>query len=237
VEMRLWLQTKTPPTIRPAALVSNNAEVTRVWPSIGEPSAQIRPGWKAMPCSMVRTLGGLILTLLLCVPAGGAGAEPAPPRGNPVCGPYPPLPSCREPSATQRPMATADGVLFWREAAQPCRADRPAVIFMRIYIADERASCAAGHRLIFDTIQDLDPTSAQPVASAAEVASDALVALAARPTGKRHLAQVHGVHLAVGTPAAVRFKGKYIEITVDPAGGDDGRPSSLAIQQVVDHPR
>jgi hypothetical protein len=104
----------------------------------------------------------------------------------------------------------------------------PWITFQRIYRAAARADRAAGHIVCFDS--EADVTSKDAIGAAAEAASDAIVALAARSGGPRLLARIDGVRIRVGPKAAVSVKDGVIVVAVNPSEGAAGRPSSLDIQ-------
>jgi hypothetical protein len=109
----------------------------------------------------------------------------------------------------------------------------PAGLFRIFYLATLRASRAAGHQIAFETLQDADPVSAAPVADAATVASEALLAIAALPGGKAALGQVIDVRIAQGARPAVALQKGVLTITIVSSQGVFGRPSSRRIERVA----
>ena len=107
---------------------------------------------------------------------------------------------------------------------------QPWLLFQRVYHAAVRADRAAQHIVEFDA--DADANSADAIAEAAQVASDAIVALAARPDGKRMLTQIKSVHIMAGPATAVGVEDGMILIVVNPAEGVAGRPSLPSLLRI-----
>ena len=107
----------------------------------------------------------------------------------------------------------------------------PTRLFQRVYRAAVRADSAARRMVTFDA--EADAYTSDAIGDAAEVASDAIVAVANWPDGRRWLAQIDSVRIAAGPDAAVSVRDGAIIIEVNPFEGEAGRPSSLAIQRAV----
>jgi hypothetical protein len=98
--------------------------------------------------------------------------------------------------------------------------------------ASVRASHAA-HRLIpFDA--DASPSSSSLIADAAAVVSEAVVRMAKRVDGRALLAKLKQVRLIEGRRPAVQLTHGAMQITVTPALGLAGRPSSERIIATVE---
>jgi len=109
----------------------------------------------------------------------------------------------------------------------------PQGLFRAFYQATLRASRAAGHQVAFETLQDADPTTAAPVADAASVASEALLEMAAAPGGKAALGHIIDVRIAQGAKPGATLKKGVLTVTIVPAQGVFGRPSSRRIERVA----
>jgi hypothetical protein len=143
---------------------------------------------------------------------------------------------CTTPELVSDPRDTP---LLWVLKRHPCG---PGETFAAVYsgsLAEARASSAAGHTVNFD-LPDGEASSMEVMADAIATACNAIDALAARPYGKRLLANIVGVRIGFGASAAVHLKNGVIEITVDLPAADAASespskiwPSSLDIQQVV----
>ena len=109
----------------------------------------------------------------------------------------------------------------------------PTQLFNRFYQASVRASRAAQHQVPFGTGQDAEPANAALMADAATVTSEALVDMAGHPADKVTLARIVGVVVTLGQrPSAVLAKG-VLTVTINPAQGIAGRPSSRRIERAA----
>ncbi|HZZ89397.1 MAG TPA: DUF4908 domain-containing protein [Caulobacteraceae bacterium] len=109
----------------------------------------------------------------------------------------------------------------------------PQALFRVFYQASLRASRAAGRQIAFETKQDADPSSAAYLADAAQVASEALVDVAATPGGKAALSHISGVVFAQGGKGGVAIQKGVITVTISIAQGIFGRPSSHRIERAA----
>jgi hypothetical protein len=109
----------------------------------------------------------------------------------------------------------------------------PAGLFARLLQASVRASRAAQHQVEFDTSDDASPSTAAEIGDAATVASEAMVDMANRPAARRILARIANVVIAQGPMPAAALKGAELTITIDPAKGVFGRPSSRRIERAA----
>jgi hypothetical protein len=109
----------------------------------------------------------------------------------------------------------------------------PAALLNRFYQASIRASRAARHQVGFETREDAEPATAAFLADAATVASEALVDLAGRPNGRSVLARIADVIIAQGAKPAVAVQKGVLTVTIVPAQGVFGRPSSRRIERAV----
>lgn len=101
----------------------------------------------------------------------------------------------------------------------------------RLGQASARASRSARRLIAFDA--DASPASSALIADAAAVASEALVRIGRRPNGRAVLARVKQVRLTEGRRATVQLVNGALQITVAPAQGLAGRPSSDRIAAVA----
>jgi hypothetical protein len=104
----------------------------------------------------------------------------------------------------------------------------PILLYQRLYQASVRSSRAAQHFIEFDA-PDADPNSDGLIADAALVVVEAMINLAARPGGHAVLARLGSVAIQPGNHPTVALRGRVVAITVDPALGVAGRPSSERI--------
>jgi hypothetical protein len=106
-------------------------------------------------------------------------------------------------------------------------------LYQRLLQASVRCSRAAG-RLIGFEAPDADPASDALIADAASVAGDAIVALSNRSGGRAILARVAKVDIEHGRQPGAYLRGGVVIITVTPAEGFGGRPSSMRILAAVE---
>jgi hypothetical protein len=108
----------------------------------------------------------------------------------------------------------------------------PIGLYQHLAVASARSGRAAQHAIGYTAI-DADPTSDGLMADAAIVASEAMVNIAVRPRGRAVLRHIGRVTIIRGDkPAAVVHEG-IVLVTVAPAEGIFGRPSSLRIEQAL----
>ena len=140
-------------------------------------------------------------------------------------------------AATALAAAMAQGAAAEPAAAlsPPVAVDRghatPQRVFQRFYRASVSASRAARRQVSFETTADAD--SSDIVGDAAQNASDAIVAMAARPDGARWLSQIRDVRVVVGAAPAVGLNDGAIVVTVCPSDGASAQPSSFDIERAV----
>jgi hypothetical protein len=118
--------------------------------------------------------------------------------------------------------------------SQPLRlpAIGPQALLERLAQASARASRAAKRLIPFEA--DATPASAPLVADAAVVTAEAVVRIMRRPDSRTLLARFSKVKLVEGKKPAAALEQGVIRITVNPALGLAGRPSSDRIITVVD---
>jgi hypothetical protein len=110
----------------------------------------------------------------------------------------------------------------------------PQALLERLGQASLRASRAAKHVILFDA--EATPASSAVIADAAVVASVAVTRLAERPQGQARLASLKRVYLEEGKRVAASVDRGTLKITVTPAQGLAGRPSSGRIMAAVAAP-
>jgi hypothetical protein len=108
----------------------------------------------------------------------------------------------------------------------------PAALWHVLFQASIRCTRAGQHLI---GIEALDVSSASDglVADAAQVTSEAMAELAARPDGKALLASVAKVAFVEGGGSNVAVHGGVVTITVVPSQGLAGRPSSQRIMRAI----
>jgi hypothetical protein len=109
----------------------------------------------------------------------------------------------------------------------------PAALFNHFYQASVRASRAAQHPMGFETREDAEPVTAPYLADAALVASEAVVDIAGRKNGKATLARIIDVVIAQGPKPAASLQKGVLTVTIVPAQGVFGRPSSRKIEHAA----
>jgi hypothetical protein len=120
-------------------------------------------------------------------------------------------------------------------ASMPLRiaALSPQGLFNRFYQASIRTSRVAQHQVVFETREDAEPGTAAYLADAAVVASEALVNLAGQPAGKALLARIVDVVIAQGPKPTASLQHGVLTVTIVPAQGVAGRPSSRRIERAA----
>lgn len=107
----------------------------------------------------------------------------------------------------------------------------PQQLLERLAQASARASRAARRLIPFDA--DASPGSFALMADAATVTAEAVVRLAGRDGGKAMLGKVSKVRLVEGHRPGAELQQGVMQITIAPADGLAGRPSSERIMSVV----
>jgi hypothetical protein len=108
----------------------------------------------------------------------------------------------------------------------------PAGLYRILLQASARASRAARHLVAFEA-PDADPTSDGLIADAAVVASEAVVTLSIDNEGRAILNRVGRVEISHGGRPGAALHGSVVDITVTPALGVAGRPSSQRIMFAI----
>jgi hypothetical protein len=108
----------------------------------------------------------------------------------------------------------------------------PTALYQRMILASVRCSHAVRHLVSFEA-PDADPRSASLLGDAAALAVEAIVSVAGRPNGKTFAGRVTRVILAVGSRSGVSLQRGELVITVNPAQGLGGHPSSMRIEQAI----
>lgn len=119
-------------------------------------------------------------------------------------------------------------------AAQPIRLRSVGVVGLEraLFEASSRSTHAAG-RLIAYEAPNADPGNDGLIADAALVASEAMAGLASRPGGRALTSRISHVYLHPGREPAAWVRDGVLLISITPADGLAGRPSSLRIQQAL----
>jgi hypothetical protein len=108
----------------------------------------------------------------------------------------------------------------------------PQALLDRMIQASARASRAA-RRLIAFEAPSVTPASSSLVGDAAMIASEAVVRISRRPDGPKVLAKFNIIRFAEGRKPAAQVSRGTLQITVTPAQGVSGRPSSDRIVAVA----
>lgn len=108
----------------------------------------------------------------------------------------------------------------------------PVALYQRLYQASVRSTRAAQHLVGFDA-PDADMNSDGLIADAAGLAVEAMVTLSGRAGGKALLARIGKVALIPGPRPGVGVHAGVVTITVAPAQGIAGRPSSERILRAL----
>ena len=108
----------------------------------------------------------------------------------------------------------------------------PVALYQRLYQASVRSTRAARHLVGFDA-PDADMNSDGLIADAAGLAVEAMVTLSGRAGGKALLARIDKVALTPGPKPGVNVHAGVVNITVAPALGIAGRPSSERILRAL----
>lgn len=108
-----------------------------------------------------------------------------------------------------------------------------AALYQRLVQVSARAGSAAGHAIAFEA-PDADPLSDGVIADAIGVAGEAIVTLAGGREGRRMLTHIDKVQIDHGAESGVLSRAGVLKITIAPALGFAGRPSSARIAQALD---
>lgn len=111
----------------------------------------------------------------------------------------------------------------------------PQALLERLAAASARASRAARRLIPFDA--DATPGSSALIADAAMIASEAVVRLSRRPEGRAVLARLKQVQLIEGGKTGAKMQKGVLQVTVSPADGLAGRPSSERIAAAATNER
>ena len=107
----------------------------------------------------------------------------------------------------------------------------PQALLEKLAQASARATRAARRLIPFEA--DASPASSAVVADAAAVTAEAVVRISRRPDGRSLLSRVKKVKLVEGRRPSAILYGDEMRITVTPADGLYGRPSSDRIMQAA----
>ena len=109
----------------------------------------------------------------------------------------------------------------------------PDALYERMILASSRCSRVARHLVPFDA-PDADAKSAAIIADAALSAMNAVLGIAAKPSGKAILAHLTRVIFTAGPAPAASLRHGTLVITVNPNSGLSGHPSSARIAQALE---
>ncbi len=108
----------------------------------------------------------------------------------------------------------------------------PVGLMQHLMVASTRSGRAAGRTILYEA-PDADPGDDALIADTAMVASEAMSGLAAHPGGRALVGRINHVYLAKGRTPGVAVRDSTLVISVSPAMGLAGRPSSMRIQQAL----
>jgi hypothetical protein len=132
----------------------------------------------------------------------------------------------------ERPDGDAAALMGRAPSIQPPTVLSVSALFQRLVQAASRASRAAQHRVLFETVEDATPSTSVLVADTATVTAEAFEKMA-RNGDRNLLARVGRVLLAEGHKPGASLKGGDLTVTYTPDKGLAGRPSSKRIIKVV----
>ena len=134
----------------------------------------------------------------------------------------------------KRPEGSAAAVAAPASSVAPLRLATvgPIGLYQHLALASARSGRAAQHAIAFTAIE-ADASSDGLMADAAIVASEAMIDLAVRPKGRALLKHIGRVTIIRGPDAGASLGEGGVVITVAPAEGVSGRPSSLRIEQAL----
>jgi hypothetical protein len=118
--------------------------------------------------------------------------------------------------------------------AQPIRLRSVGVVGLAraLFEASSRSTHAAQHLIAYEA-PNANPGNDGLIADAALVTSEAMIGLANRPGGRSMMARISHVYLHSGHEPGVWLRDGVLAISITPAEGLAGRPSSLRIQQAL----
>jgi hypothetical protein len=102
----------------------------------------------------------------------------------------------------------------------------------RLLFASTRSGRAAQHTILFEA-PDADAADDGLIADAALVVSEAMAGLAVRPGGRSLMFRITRVYLTQGRQPDASVRDGALVVSVTPALGVAGRPSSLRVQQAL----
>jgi hypothetical protein len=127
--------------------------------------------------------------------------------------------------SSQEPDGSPVAMVGEADDLQPTPAIPPSALLQRMIQAGLRASQAAKHPITFFA-PSVTPRSAPLFADAATVAAEGLVRLAHRADGRLFLMKLDKLIFLMGVKPDVSVAGPVMQVTVAPAKGFAGRPSS-----------
>jgi hypothetical protein len=109
-------------------------------------------------------------------------------------------------------------------------------LFSCFYRASIRASHAARHQVVFETLTNANPETASSFLDAVNVTSEAFVDIAGRSGGKSVLDRITEVSFVVGEQPSANLADGVLTITIVPSSGSAGRPSTGQIERAAIRP-
>lgn len=119
-------------------------------------------------------------------------------------------------------------------SAQPIRLRSVGVVGLAraLFEASSRSTRAAQHLVAYEA-PNANRGNDGLIADAALISSEAMAGLAARPGGRALISRISHVYLHPGREPAVWVRDGVLMISITPAEGLAGRPSSMRIQQAL----
>ena len=108
----------------------------------------------------------------------------------------------------------------------------PVILYDRLYQASVRTTRAAQHEIEF-IAPDADANSDNLIADTAWNVVEAMTTLSGRPRDRAILARLGSIAITVGNRSSIALRGRVVAITINPALGFAGRPSSERILQAL----
>jgi hypothetical protein len=127
--------------------------------------------------------------------------------------------------SNQEPEGSPVAMIGGADDLQPMPVIAPNALLQRMVQAGLRASQAAKHLITFSA-SGVTPQSAPLFADAAAIAAEGLVRLGRRADGRVFLTRLDKLVFAMGGKPDVSVSGPVMQVTVAPARGFAGRPSS-----------
>ena len=136
---------------------------------------------------------------------------------------------------SEEPAGTAAAVTGLTQRPQPPPVYGPEALLQVLVQASARASRAAQHIIVFDSVDAVATPTTEPVfADAFVLTADAIVRVSTRGSaGHAAVSRIFKVHFIQGQDAAAALIGRIVQVTIAPDLGVAGRPSSDRIADAI----